>query len=146
MRFRALVLLVLACASMASPAHAQDTARPFAVVLVGGYGTDLGLASAQFAAVRSALSDRAPDALLVQYSYTGTTFSGCQAQPSDYARSDTGQGLAVSVRVLRETLVALQSACHVDRVAIVGHSLGGLIAFDALLDPPVPNITDLVTL
>jgi pimeloyl-ACP methyl ester carboxylesterase len=116
-----------------------------AVVLVGGYGTDLDGAMGQFAALRSALEERDPDALVVQFSYTGTTFEGCDATPSAYARSDTAQDIELSKRILLETLSALEEGCDVQRVAIVGHSLGGLIAFQALDGESVAGISDLVT-
>jgi pimeloyl-ACP methyl ester carboxylesterase len=116
-----------------------------AVVLVGGYGSDLAFSIGQFSALRQALSDRDPDVLLVHYSYTGTSFSGCTATPSPYGPADTAQDIEVSKALLRETLAALHAACDLERIAIVGHSLGGLIAFEAAEGLPEPAISDLVT-
>jgi len=116
-----------------------------AVVLVGGYGSDLAFTIGQFSALRKALSDRNPDVLVVHYSYTGTSFSGCTVTPSPYGPADTAQDIEVSKARLRETLAALHAACDVERIAIVGHSLGGLIAFEAAEGLTEPAISDLVT-
>lgn len=125
------------------------TCRPpegrLAVVLVGGYGSDLAYTIGLFSALRTALSDRDPDVLVVHYSYTGTSFSGCTATPSPYGPFDTAQDIELSKSVLRETLAALHAACDVERIAIVGHSLGGLIAFETAAELTEPAISDLVT-
>jgi pimeloyl-ACP methyl ester carboxylesterase len=150
-RARAIGLaLALAVSLVAAPASAEDEAgvgvRPLAIVLVGGYGTDLALATAQFGPLRAALTERSPSALVTQFSYTATSFAGCEATPSAYTRQDTAQDIEESKRVLRETLAALQEACGVERVVIIGHSLGGLVAFEALDGLSVPGISDLVTI
>ena len=119
--------------------------RPLAVVFLAGYGSDLTSAEIVFSPLQAALATRNPNVAFVPYSYTGTTFSGCDATPSPYHPSDTAQDIDVSQRILRETLASLTTACDVDRIAIVGHSLGGLVALLALGDQPVPGVSDLVT-
>lgn len=145
---RRLALALAATAALALPvlpAHAQE-AHPLAVVFVGGYGSDFDEAASQFSALRRAVLERRPDALVVQYSYTGTTFDGCNASPSNYARVDTGQDVEVSKQTLRDTIAGLESGCDVARVAIVGHSLGGLIAFQTVDGKSPPNVSDVVTI
>lgn len=121
------------------------TTRPLAVVLLAGYGSDLTSAELVFAPLQAALAARNPNIAIVTYSYTGTTFSGCDSTPSPYRPSDTSQDIEVSKRILRDTLAALEQTCDVDRIAIVGHSLGGLIALQALGEQSVPAVSDLVT-
>jgi pimeloyl-ACP methyl ester carboxylesterase len=141
-----LALLASLLASLATPAHAQDAApHPLAVVFLAGYGSSLTSAEIVFAPLQAALATRNPDVAFVQYSYTGTTFSGCDATPSPYEPSDTAQDIEVSQRLLSETLASLKDNCDADRIAIVGHSLGGLVALLALSDQPVPGVSDLVT-
>jgi pimeloyl-ACP methyl ester carboxylesterase len=120
-------------------------ARPTAVVFVAGYGSSLASAFAMFSPLRTALAARNPNVAFVHYSYTGTNFSGCVATPAPYRASDTAQDIEISKRILGETLSALKAACDVDRIAIVGHSLGGLIAFQALAEQSVPDVSDLIT-
>ena len=126
------------------PSHLRPgppTARPLAVVFLAGYGSDLASASAAVRAAATALAPRNPKIAFVSYSYTGTTFSGCDATPSPYSAFDTAQDIEVSKRILRETLAALKAACNVDRIMIVGHSLGGLIALQALGEQAVPGVS-----
>jgi pimeloyl-ACP methyl ester carboxylesterase len=119
--------------------------HPITVVFLAGYGSDLASADAAFSPLQAALAARNPNIMFLQYSYTGTRFSGCSATPSAYRPSDTAQDFEVSKRILRETLSALKSACEVDRIALVGHSLGGLIALHELSEQAVPGVGDLVT-
>lgn len=146
----ALVALALALSPVTTRAQTdapcEVSCARLAVVLVGGYGTDLDGATEQFADIRTALVDRDPATVIVQFSYSATRFDGCRAQPLGYSPSDTAQDMQASIRVLRETLVALQAACRPQRVVIIGHSLGGLIAFNALDGAPVARVTDLVTI
>jgi pimeloyl-ACP methyl ester carboxylesterase len=119
--------------------------RPLAVVFIAGYGSDLANAEVVFSPLQAALTARNPNVAFVHFSYTGTTFTGCEATPSPYRPADTAQDIEVSKQILRETLSALKAACGADRIAIVGHSLGGLIALEALGDQTVPGVSDLVT-
>jgi pimeloyl-ACP methyl ester carboxylesterase len=118
--------------------------RPIAFVFVAGYGSDLASADVVFSPLQAALAARNPNVSFVHYSYTGTTFSGCDATPSAYRPADTAQDIEVSKRILHETLVALRAACDVERIEIVGHSLGGLIALQTLSEQSVPGVTDLL--
>lgn len=117
-----------------------------AIVLVGGYGSDLAFTIGLFSPLRNALKDRNPDVLVVHYSYAGTAFGGCSATPSPYGPVDTAQDIEVSKALFRETLAALHAACDVERIAIVGHSLGGLIAFEAAAGLSDLGISDVVTI
>jgi pimeloyl-ACP methyl ester carboxylesterase len=125
--------------------QANVVSRPLAVVFVAGYGSDLASANLVFAPLQAALAARNPNIVFVQYSYTATSFNGCTAAPAAYRPADTAQDIEVSKRILGETVAALKSACDVDRISLVGHSLGGLIALHALSEQPVPGLTDLVT-
>jgi pimeloyl-ACP methyl ester carboxylesterase len=150
---RALAALVALLTLLARPASAQEVVgesataatTPIVFVFIAGYGTNLATVSRLFAPLQSALAARNPNASFVRYSYTGTTFNGCGETPSAYRPSDTAQDIEVSKRILRESLSALQDACEVDRIVIVGHSLGGLIAFQALGEQPAPRVSDVVT-
>lgn len=121
-----------------------DRERPLAVVLIGGYGTSLSTATAQFAPLRAAIAERTPSAFVVQYSYTGVRFAGCNASPLPYSALNTAQDLTVSESTLRDVIATLEDACHVDQIAILGHSLGGLIAFSALDSVSVPDGSRLI--
>ncbi len=153
-RLRGLVVLLALVTVLAWPASAQEmvgesaTARtnPIVFVFIAGYGTNLATASRLFAPLQAALVARNPDVSFVRYSYTGTNLSGCAATPSAYRPSDTAQDIEVSKRILRETLSALQDGCEMDRIVVVGHSLGGLIAFQTLAENPVSRVTDVVTI
>lgn len=123
---------------------AAVTGRPLAIVLIGGLGTDLSSATAQFSSVRAALAERSPSALVVQYSYNGVRFAGCSANPLPYSALDTARDLQASVGTLRDLVTTLEGACHVEHVAILGHSLGGLIAFSALDGVSVPDASRLI--
>jgi pimeloyl-ACP methyl ester carboxylesterase len=129
--------------SCARPATAGP--HPLAVVFLAGYGSDLASADSVFSPLQAALAARNPNVAFVQYSYTGTSFSGCDSTPSPYRPLDTAQDIEVSKRILRDTLAALRGTCDVDRIAIVGHSLGGLVALQALGDQSVPGVSDVVT-
>jgi len=146
----ALVAMALALSTVTAQAQTDAPCEvscvPLAVVLVGGFGTDLDGATAQFADLRNALIDRNPATLIVQFSYLATQFDGCRAHPLVYSSSDTAQDIQASIRILRETLAGLEDACRPQRVVIIGHSLGGLIAFDALDGPPLTHVSDLVTI
>jgi pimeloyl-ACP methyl ester carboxylesterase len=141
----ALVALFIGVAPVSAQESSTPEAKPLGVILVGGYGANLEEATYQFSALRSALLERSPSAVVVQYSYLGTSFDGCAASPTPYTRSDSAQDVELSKQVLRETLRALHEACDVERVVVVGHSLGGLIAFEALDRDAAFGVTDLVT-
>ena len=101
------------------------------VLLVAGYGSDLTSASVVFSALQSELLARDPTTSFAFFSYRGSDVRGCASVPTPYSPADTAQSLDASVAVFLTTLQALQSACPAD-IAVVGHSLGGLIAFHAL--------------
>jgi pimeloyl-ACP methyl ester carboxylesterase len=47
---------------------------------------------------------------------------------------------------LTATLQMLRQSCGATHVVVIGHSLGGLVAFQALADQPLPGVTDLITI
>jgi pimeloyl-ACP methyl ester carboxylesterase len=126
-------------------ARPPTTSSPLAVVFLAGYGSDLETAEIVSSPLQAALAARNPNVAFVTYSYTGTNFTGCAATPSPYRPSDTAQDIEVSKRILRETLTALEQTCDVARIAVVGHSLGGLIALQALGEQSEPAVSDLIT-
>jgi pimeloyl-ACP methyl ester carboxylesterase len=86
-----------------------------------------------------------PSTSFAQYSYLGWNAQTCE--PLDYTGADTGQDLAVSERKLLDTIYLLSTQCRAttSRVVVIGHSLGGLVAFHALSDNPMRQVTDVVT-
>jgi pimeloyl-ACP methyl ester carboxylesterase len=146
-RRRYLLVLLALMTLLARPASAQEVAgNPIVFVFIAGYGTNVATASRLFAPLQSALAARNPNVSFVRYSYTGTNITGCAGTPSAYRPSDTAQDIEVSKRILRETLSALQDGCEVDRIVVVGHSLGGLIAFQTLAENPESRVSDVVTI
>ncbi len=125
---------------------AQSTSgQPVIVMFVAGYGSDLSTASVVFTAVQDALLERDPNVSFVQFSYTGSNIQNCDTTPAPYGAADTAQDISISKRVLLDTLQALQAACPNARIAVLGHSLGGLIAFQALSDQPLSSVVDVTT-
>jgi pimeloyl-ACP methyl ester carboxylesterase len=114
------------------------------VLLVAGYGSDLTSASIVFSALQSALLVRDPTTSFAFFSYRGSEVRGCASVPTPYSPADTAQRLDISVAVFLTTLQALQSTCPAD-IAVVGHSLGGLIAFHALGDRPNTRVEAVMT-
>src|SRR5262249_48525954 len=51
----------------------------------------------------------------------------------------------LSKQRLLETIYTLHKQCGASRVVVIGHSLGGLVAFHALSDNPMGEVTDVVT-
>ncbi|HEY1298304.1 MAG TPA: alpha/beta fold hydrolase [Chloroflexota bacterium] len=115
------------------------------VLFVGGYGSTLASASRSFAPVRAALTAHDPTTSFAQYSYLGWNAQSCE--PRDYYSADTGQDFGLSERNLLETIYLLRTQCGGNgHIVVVGHSLGGLVAFHALSDNPMSEITDVVTI
>jgi pimeloyl-ACP methyl ester carboxylesterase len=137
----------------AQPAFARDgvTGEPArraatSVVFLGGYGGDFPSAARDFAALRAELQAHGANLAFVQYSYAGWDAEGCGATQPGYGPEHTAQDIETSKRNLIDTLQALRSTCGADRIAVIGHSLGGLVAFHALSDQLVDGVTDLVTI
>jgi pimeloyl-ACP methyl ester carboxylesterase len=128
------------------PALSRASTGATGIVFVGGYGSDLVSASSEFASLRAELGARDEHISFVQYSYAGWDSDGCGATPPPYGPGDTAQDLESSKRTLIFMLQALRSACGLQRIAVIGHSLGGLVAFHALADQPVEGVSDLVTI
>jgi pimeloyl-ACP methyl ester carboxylesterase len=138
--------LLLLCAGALPAAAEEARVQNVAVVFVGGYGSNLASATADFGSIQAALIDRGARVSFVQYSYGGWHAPSCgQAQPQ-YTPDDTAQDIELSKRNLIGTLRMLRSECAASRIVVIGHSLGGLIAFQALADQPVPGVTDIVTI
>jgi pimeloyl-ACP methyl ester carboxylesterase len=115
------------------------------VLFAGGYGSTLASATLAFGPMRAALTAHDPTTSFAQYSYAGWNAQACE--PLDYSGADTGQDFALSERNLLDTIYALRNQCGAsERIVVVGHSLGGLVAFHALSDNPMSEITDVVTI
>jgi len=70
------------------------------------------------------------DRRFLQYSYTGGEVKAGKWFPNKYGPEDTGQPIEISVKYLND-LIGEFSAAHPNaRFIIVGHSLGGVIAYD----------------
>jgi pimeloyl-ACP methyl ester carboxylesterase len=141
-----LVSLCLLPAQALAVSASPPEPTPTTVLFVGGYGSTLASATLSFAPLRAALLAHDPSTSFAQYSYLGWSAQSCE--PLDYASADTGQDLAVSERKLLDTIYLLSTQCGVPagRVVVIGHSLGGLVAFHALSDNPMRQVTDVVTI
>jgi pimeloyl-ACP methyl ester carboxylesterase len=141
----ALLLFTIVPAAFAAAPSSGATVDPAhtTVLFVGGYGSTLARATADFAPLQSALQSQDPGISFAQYSYTGWNPDTCSAL--DYQSADTSQDFEASKRVLLTTIASLHARCGAQRIIVIGHSLGGLIALHALADKPVPQVTDLVT-
>jgi pimeloyl-ACP methyl ester carboxylesterase len=114
------------------------------VVLVGGYGSNLASAAQLFAPLQAALLARDPRTAFVFFSYVGSHVQGCTSTPTPYSATDTAQSLMSSQAVLQSLLQSLMASCA-NRIAVVGHSLGGLVAFRTLSDQPSAHVFDVVS-
>ena len=155
MRARALLcpllglLLVVAAGVAPAAAAAPDEARlqPVTVLFAGGYGSTLSSAADDFAAIRSALEARGTRLSFAQFSYAGWNSAGCGQTPPAYGPADTAQDIELSKRNLLGTVhMLLSPGCGAQRIVVIGHSLGGLVAFQALAEQPVPEVTDILTI
>jgi pimeloyl-ACP methyl ester carboxylesterase len=135
-------LLVVPAQVLAEPAPSQAHTT---VLFVGGYGSTLATASLAFAPLRAALTAHDPTTSFAQYSYQGWDAQTCA--PRDYYSADTGQDFDLSERRLLETIYSLRTQCGGNaRIVVMGHSLGGLVAFHALADNPMSEVSDVVTI
>ena len=123
----------------------SSTGRPMVVMFVAGYGSDLSTASVVFTALQGALLARDANVTFVQFSYNSSTIQNCAQAPAPYGAAATAQAISISKRVLLDTLQSLQAACPNQPIAVIGHSLGGLIAFQALSDQPLSSVVDVTT-
>jgi pimeloyl-ACP methyl ester carboxylesterase len=64
----------------------------------------------------------------------------------DYRDVDTGQDFATSEQHLLTTILLLRTQCGAQRIVVIGHSLGGLIALHAVSDSPMGEVSDIVTI
>ncbi len=70
------------------------------------------------------------DKRFLQYSYTGGEVKAGKWFPNKYGPEDTGQPIEISVKILTDLIRELSAANPNAQFIIVGHSLGGVIAFD----------------
>src|SRR4051794_36281207 len=152
MHARRLVLLMASLASLLLLptqvlAASASVSSPTTVVFVGGYGSSLASATLNFAPLRAALLAHDSATTFAQFSYQGWNAQTCE--PLNYTSADTGQDLGVSERKLLDTVYLLSTQCAAGagggRVVLIGHSLGGLIAFHALSDNSMHQVSDIVT-
>jgi pimeloyl-ACP methyl ester carboxylesterase len=150
MHARRLLLFLVALASVvAQPTQVSADSAPnqthTTVLFIGGYGSTLASATLSFAPLRAALTAHDPTTSFAQYSYLGWNAQTCA--PLDYYSVDTGQDFGASERHLLDTIYLLRAQCGASgRVVVIGHSLGGLVAFHALSDNPMAEISDVVTI
>jgi pimeloyl-ACP methyl ester carboxylesterase len=137
------LLLLPAQATLADTLNTTTSAHT-TVLFVGGYGSNLATVAESFAALRSAFAGHDSSTTFAQFSYTGWNAQACA--PLSYQSADTAQDLATSERRLLDTIYALQNQCGAGRIVVVGHSLGGLVAFHALADSPMAQVSDIVTI
>jgi pimeloyl-ACP methyl ester carboxylesterase len=140
---RNLVGVLVALAIFGMQAVPASAARSTTVLFVGGYGSTLGSAAQVFTPLRDALLARDPATMFALYSYAGWNAQTCA--PLDYRAEATGQDFETSKQRLLETINTLHAACGADRIVVIGHSLGGLIAFHALSDNPMGEVSEVVT-
>jgi len=138
------IVVVFVAALTLLPAQPTFAAAPTTILFVGGYGGSLTSAVGDFSALRSALLQHDPELRFAQYSYTGWDADACR--PLDYRDVDTGQDFAVSEQRLLNTILTLRTQCGAQRIVVIGHSLGGLIALHALSDSPMGEVSDIVTI
>jgi pimeloyl-ACP methyl ester carboxylesterase len=141
---RWLVVLVLAaCLLPGATLAAPETGDGTTIVFVGGYGSTLATATRDFNSLRAALEMRQVSVRFAQYSYAGWDAQACQPLP--YQDTDTAQTVEISKQRFLDMLVSLHTQCGAERIVVIGHSLGGLLAFHALADSPLAGVTDIVT-
>jgi pimeloyl-ACP methyl ester carboxylesterase len=139
------MLLSFAASLMVLPgAAAAQTSAPATVLFVGGYGSHLATVGDAFEPLRAEFAARDPATKFAQYSYSGWNGQTCASL--DYQGADTAQAFATSEKRLLDTIYLLHTQCGAGRIVVVGHSLGGLIAFHALSDSPMGEVTDVVTI
>lgn len=124
-------LLLPAATASAAPVAANDP--PVGVLLIGGIGSNAGSTTEKFAGLTALLDARAGRA--------NSTFT--YPYDSCMALSDAEAQLATVLRAV-QALPNLNGG----RLALVGHSRGGLVAFQTLLDYPdvVPMVSALVAI
>jgi pimeloyl-ACP methyl ester carboxylesterase len=141
-----LSLSIAPAAFAATPAASSDLAASSprtTVLFVGGYGSTLSKTESDFSPVQSALQSLNSHLTFTDYSYTGWNAETCT--PLDYQPTDTGQDFETSKQLLLTTIATIRAHCGAQRIIIIGHSLGGLIALHALAEKPIAQVTDLVT-
>jgi pimeloyl-ACP methyl ester carboxylesterase len=141
--FRRLLIVLVAALTLLPVQPALAGPSPTTVLFVGGYGGSLTSAVGDFSALRSALLQHDPQLRFAQYSYTGWDADACR--PLDYRDADTGQDFATSEQRLLNTVLTLRAQCGAQRIVVIGHSLGGLVALHALSDSPMAEVSDIIT-
>jgi pimeloyl-ACP methyl ester carboxylesterase len=143
-----LALLAPGSSALAAPQSAQPAvgagASGTTVLFVGGYASTNDTAARAFQPLRAALQARDPALAFALYSYAGWNAPTCS--PLNYQADATGQDFELSKQLLLQTINALHTQCGAQRIVVIGHSLGGLVAFHALADNPMGEVTDVVTI
>jgi len=131
-----LALVIIAAASLAARCYEKDTR---VVIFVQGLYTYLNEDGTQGTAVEEHRFDRMKQAFLdagytagdlLDYSYNGGTVSDDgEWQPNDYPCEATDRPSATSVARLEEMLARYREKHPKAHFTLVGHSLGGYIAF-----------------
>jgi hypothetical protein len=137
-----------------SPASGTATAEPapppLVVVLVQGLNSASDDQARLFRHLWPAISRLRPDARRLDFSYRGGAFDADGAwSPEPYASCDTYQSILVSASALGELVSQARARWEGARIAVVGHSLGGVVALTWLAeavggDPSGGNLPDVV--
>ncbi|WP_066636167.1 esterase/lipase family protein [Desulfolucanica intricata] len=110
--------------------------RSIYIVLIKGLGTECNgtrYGNIGFSSLRKKLTlygFQYRDRRFLQYSYTGGEVKAGEWYPNKYSPEDTGQPIGISVKHLNDLIEELSAADPKARFILVGHSLGGVIAFD----------------
>jgi hypothetical protein len=99
------------------------------VIFVQGLNGDTDSSAALFYYVQSALHSLEPDTLYLDYGYRGGFFDSLGDWHANlYGACDTHQSVFTSASELRATIASARDHWPDRKVAVIGHSLGGLLA------------------
>ena len=139
----ALAAFVLSSAGSLAAVDANADLGRTTILFAGGYGSSLDSATRNFGSLRAALAARDASLSFAQFSYTGWSTRTCA--PLDYFDIDTAQDFELSKQRFLDTVASLHDQCGAQRIMVIGHSLGGLVAFHALSEHPIALVSDIVT-
>jgi pimeloyl-ACP methyl ester carboxylesterase len=134
-RLTLLGVLVLSCAHLRTIAPAHAAASAPTVIFVQGLNSASDSGGALFYHLRTTLETLEPDTVSLDYGYEGGDFDRSGAwQEFPYGACDTHQSVFISAATLRAQVSAVRDRWPDRKVAVVGHSLGGLVAMLEIAD------------